>query len=173
MTDSSANGSGLKRLRSPKLDKFYSTAFQTISAVITHIVVSGELPNVDDSSDEHLDLDLIEAIFDLIAQVSTINDETQEQMVNTISLRCSRSELTKVSTIQQFQTIARSLVETVLGLFNTRLSQDNANEYFLTVYPKYRRSGLPEPPPSKRERYIKGIWTTFFSVRLIIHIRIS
>ncbi|GAA5976314.1 hypothetical protein JCM5350_001418 [Sporobolomyces pararoseus] len=132
----------LKRLRSPKLDKFYSTAFQTISAVITHIVVSGELPNVDGSSDEHLDLDLVEAIFELIAQVSTIDDKRQKQMV---------------------QTNARSLVETVLGLFNTRLSQDNANEYFLSVHPKYRRSGLPEAPPSKRERYIKGIWTTFFS----------
>ncbi|GAA5948335.1 hypothetical protein JCM3765_001376 [Sporobolomyces pararoseus] len=132
----------LKRLKSAKVAKFYSTAFQTISEVITYAVVSGELPNVDDSGDEHLDLQLVEAIFELIAQLSTIEDQAQKNMA---------------------QTGARSLVETVLGLFNTRLSQDSAHDHFLTIYPRYRRPNLPESSLNGRESSIKRIWTSFFS----------
>ncbi|GAA5912032.1 uncharacterized protein JCM6883_007085 [Sporobolomyces salmoneus] len=131
----------LKRLKTAKPDKFYATAFDTISSVVTYLVVEGSFPMHDVSSEYLLDLEVVEAIFNLASQVG----ETQGE----------QPRLTA-------QESARSFIETVVGLLNPLLACDNANQFFLTLEPRYRPPQTMQPPPSPREVSTKRIWTSLF-----------
>ncbi|GAA6023911.1 hypothetical protein JCM11491_002691 [Sporobolomyces phaffii] len=133
----------LRRLKTAKLDKFYSTAFETLSSMITHFVIEGTLSaRIDDpDSAGHVDLDLIEAIFELATSVRCIEGTQQKQAA---------------------QVTARALIETVVGLVGPLISSDNANELFLTLYPRYRRITPPDLASSERELVANRIWTCVF-----------
>ncbi|GAA5883155.1 hypothetical protein JCM16303_006117 [Sporobolomyces ruberrimus] len=142
-----AYGTSLKRLVTTKQDLFYSSAFDAISSTFTHLVVDGALEREFRSP---IDLILIEAIFELASQVESIEKEGQRQ-----SARVK----------------ARALVETVVGLSTSAFRSSYANDFFLSLHPKYRMSEATslslenrarQTPHIVRASQTKHIWTDVF-----------
>ncbi|GAA5944877.1 uncharacterized protein JCM15063_003025 [Sporobolomyces koalae] len=133
----------LTRLETAKADKFYSTAFETIGTVLIHLGIQGKLMSAQTSD---LDLDLVEAVWDLACAGASVRDEQQKDRI---------------------LEPARAFTETTLALLCSTISlHDKANDFFLSRQPRYQFSkpAVPEPAMSLRNEKKRRLWSTYLPV---------
>ncbi|GAA5825274.1 hypothetical protein JCM5353_005935 [Sporobolomyces roseus] len=124
-------------------DKFYITAYQSLSSVLTHLVVKGDFAQPDKRwPNTSVELELLASLLGLAFDIEETRMTDQKE--------------------DESQRSARSLVETAFGHLGPMMSIDKAGKYFYSLHPRYKLPNATSPRNdwTKHEQKL-DIWRSF------------